>query len=134
MDEHVEPTETGVETGAPAEPRPKAPPIESRFLFVDVAAMRAKQLKRGALPRLGGAVGAGEEPVVADDALAADHAAFSATAEDDEDAQPRQAALAAARISRRPARKLERIAMDEVRQGLVEYSLPDADDSETDTE
>jgi len=36
---------------APA-PRPKAPPIESRFLFVDVAAMRAKQLRRGALPRL----------------------------------------------------------------------------------
>ena len=33
-------------------PRPKAPAIESRFLFVDVAAMRAKQLRRGALPRL----------------------------------------------------------------------------------
>ena len=29
----------------PAEP---APPIESRFLFVDVAALRAKQLRRGA--------------------------------------------------------------------------------------
>ena len=28
------------------------PPL-SRFLFVDVAAMRAKQLRRGALPRLG---------------------------------------------------------------------------------
>ena len=36
-----------------AAPRPKAQPIESRFLFVDVAAMRAKQLRRGALPRLG---------------------------------------------------------------------------------
>ena len=36
----------------PSAPRPKAPPIESRFLFVDVAAMRAKQLRRGALPRL----------------------------------------------------------------------------------
>ena len=34
------------------EPRPTAPPIESRFLFVDVAAMRAKQLRRGALVRL----------------------------------------------------------------------------------
>jgi DNA-directed RNA polymerase subunit K/omega len=33
--------------------RQKAPPIESRFLFVDVAAMRAKQLRRGAIPRLG---------------------------------------------------------------------------------
>jgi DNA-directed RNA polymerase subunit K/omega len=29
-----------------------APPIEGRFLFVDVAAQRAKQLRRGALPRL----------------------------------------------------------------------------------
>ena len=41
------------EPEAPPEPRPKAPPIESRFLFVDVAAMRAKQLRRGALARLG---------------------------------------------------------------------------------
>ena len=40
------------ESEAPAGPRPKAPPIESRFLFVDVAAMRAKQLRRGAVPRL----------------------------------------------------------------------------------
>ncbi len=29
-----------------------APPITSRFLFVDVAAQRAKQLRRGALPRI----------------------------------------------------------------------------------
>lgn len=29
-----------------------APPITSRFLFVDVAAQRAKQLRRGALPRV----------------------------------------------------------------------------------
>ncbi len=27
-------------------------PIESRFLFVDVAAQRAKQLRRGAVPRI----------------------------------------------------------------------------------
>ncbi len=33
-------------------PRPRAVPIESRFLFVDVAAMRAKQLRRGAIVRL----------------------------------------------------------------------------------
>ena len=33
----------------PSEP---AVPITSRFLFVDVAAQRAKQLRRGALPRL----------------------------------------------------------------------------------
>jgi DNA-directed RNA polymerase subunit K/omega len=45
----LSPLETGTETAAP---RPKAPPIESRFLFVDVAAMRAKQLRRGAIPRL----------------------------------------------------------------------------------
>ncbi len=35
-----------------AEPRPAAAPIRSRFLFVDVAALRAKQLRRGAVPRL----------------------------------------------------------------------------------
>ena len=33
-------------------PRPKAAPIDSRFLYVDIAAMRAKQLRRGARPRL----------------------------------------------------------------------------------
>jgi DNA-directed RNA polymerase subunit K/omega len=37
--------------GPPA-PREKAPLIENRFLFVDIAAMRAKQLRRGANPRL----------------------------------------------------------------------------------
>ena len=42
---------TTTDAEAPA-PRPKAAPIESRFLFVDVAAMRAKQLRRGALVRL----------------------------------------------------------------------------------
>jgi DNA-directed RNA polymerase subunit K/omega len=36
----------------PAIPAEPAPPITSRFLFVDVAALRAKQLRRGALPRL----------------------------------------------------------------------------------
>jgi len=41
------------ELETPPTPRPKATPIDSRFLFVDVAAMRAKQLRRGALPRLG---------------------------------------------------------------------------------
>jgi DNA-directed RNA polymerase omega subunit len=56
-----------------------APLINSRFLFVDVAAQRAKQLRRGALPRLD--LGAGTH-------------------------------------------KLERVAMEEVRTGLIEYSLP----------
>ena len=43
---------TGVEAVSLPPPMPVAPPIQSRFLFVDVAALRAKQLRRGALPRL----------------------------------------------------------------------------------
>ena len=42
---------TPAEPEAAAGERPEAPPIENRFLFVDVAAMRAKQLRRGALVR-----------------------------------------------------------------------------------
>lgn len=34
------------------QPRERMPPLESRFLYIDVAARRAKQLRRGALPRL----------------------------------------------------------------------------------
>ena len=48
-DDVLDPAE---ELESPPGPRPKAPPIESRFLYVDVAAMRAKQLRRGAVPRL----------------------------------------------------------------------------------
>ena len=58
----------------------RAPLITSRFLFVDVAAQRAKQLRRGALPRI-----------------------------------------------ERPAsgpHKLERVAMEEVKTGLIDYTLP----------
>ena len=68
-----------------AAPRPKAAPIESRFLFVDIAAMRAKQLRRGALPRL-------------DDELATE-------------------------ATRVQPRKAERVAMEEVRRGLVLYDV-----------
>jgi DNA-directed RNA polymerase subunit K/omega len=71
----------------PAEPV-KAPPIESRFLFVDVAALRAKQLRRGAMPRLEEL--RGPEAEVRSDV----------------------------------PRKAERVAMEEVRQGLVAYDLP----------
>jgi DNA-directed RNA polymerase omega subunit len=79
--------ETTDATDAPAVPRPKAPPIESRFLFVDVAAMRAKQLRRGALVRL--------------------------TDQDDKfDPQ------------RPHPHKAERVAMEEVRRGLVLYEVP----------
>lgn len=67
----------------------KAPPIESRFLFVDVAALRAKQLRRGARPRLAG-LAEGVEP------------------------------------SPDMPKKAERVAMEEVRQNLVLYELPDA--------
>ena len=57
-----------------------APLITSRFLFVDVAAQRAKQLRRGALPRV-------------------------------------------ERHSAGP-HKLERLAMEEVRQQVIQYTVP----------
>lgn len=63
----------------PSEP---APPITSRFLYVDVAALRAKQLRRGARPRLSDSEG-----------ILVPH-------------------------------KAERVAMEEVRQGLVYYDMP----------
>ena len=78
MDELNEMAEQPEEPLIPAEP---APPIESRFLFVDVAALRAKQLRRGARPRLDGEDG----PVPL---------------------------------------KAERVAMEEVRRGLVQYNVP----------
>ena len=53
----MEPTDDATEVQPETEveepvQRPQAPPIDSRFLFVDVAAMRAKQLRRGARLRL----------------------------------------------------------------------------------
>lgn len=83
--EQIASTATG-ETAA-SEPLPPAPPIESRFLFVDVAAMRAKQLRRGARVRL----------------------------EDQEAADAAPPAV-------RPV-KSERLAMEEVRRGLVYYEV-----------
>lgn len=74
------------EPEAPPAPRPKAPPIESRFLFVDVAAMRAKQLRRGALPRL----------------------------DEGDDVE----------VHRPHPHKAERVAMEEVKRGLVLYDVP----------
>ena len=68
------------EPEGPQIPSEPAPPIDSRFLFVDVAALRAKQLRRGARPRLG------EEPP-------------------------------------QVPYKAERIAMEEVRRGLVYYDV-----------
>jgi len=52
MDAKDDVLDPAAELATPPGPRPKATPIESRFLFVDVAAMRAKQLRRGATVRL----------------------------------------------------------------------------------
>ena len=68
---------------APQIPSEPAPPITSRFLFVDVAALRAKQLRRGARVRFR----EGDGPVI---------------------------------------HKAERVAMEEVRRGLVSYDVPAA--------
>jgi DNA-directed RNA polymerase subunit K/omega len=68
------------EVPIPSEP---APPITSRFLFVDVAALRAKQLRRGARVRFEG-----------DQSAPSPH-------------------------------KPERVAMEEVRRGLVYYAVPE---------
>ena len=75
-----EPIEPDPSPQIPSEP---APPITSRFLFVDVAALRAKQLRRGARVRFR----EGEGPVI---------------------------------------HKAERVAMEEVRRGLVSYLVPAA--------
>lgn len=81
MDEQqtVDPTPPEPEENRIIPSEPLAP-IESRFLFVDVAALRAKQLRRGARPRLG-----------------------------------EQAQL---------PHKAERVAMEEVKRGLVFYDVP----------
>lgn len=55
MDEVNDVNEAAENTEAPA-PEIVEPP-SSRFLFVDVAAMRAKQLRRGALARLNASEG-----------------------------------------------------------------------------
>ena len=66
--------------------KPVLSPLQSRFLFVDIAALRAKQLRRGAVPRL----------------------------EKSPDGEPRADA----------PHKPERVAMEEVRHGLISYHLP----------
>ena len=101
----LQPDEARVEVEEAVVERPKAPPIESRFLFVDVSALRAKQLRRGAKPRLDLA----EDEVVPVPA-------------------PQPAAVAvpgAAPVTDSVKLKAERVAMEEVREGLVEWALPD---------
>jgi DNA-directed RNA polymerase subunit K/omega len=69
------------QAGVPLLPTEPVPPIHSRFLFVDVAALRAKQLRRGARLR-----------ILADDGPL--------------------------------PKKAERLAMEEVKRGLVMYDVP----------
>jgi DNA-directed RNA polymerase subunit K/omega len=73
---------TDQQSEAPMIPAEPAPPIQSRFLFVDVAALRAKQLRRGARLRFDGV------------------------------------------IEQQMPKKAERLAMEEVRRGLVPYEVP----------
>jgi len=86
MDEVVE-AQVPEQPPAPEAPQPliptePVPPIESRFLFVDVAALRAKQLRRGARLRI-----LSEEGPL--------------------------------------PHKAERLAMEEVKRGLVMYDVPE---------
>ena len=77
-----------VPAAVPRIPEEPVDPPTSRFLFVDIAALRAKQLRRGALPRLD---------------------------------------LATMPLTRgESAHKPERVAMEEVRRGLVPYIAPEA--------
>lgn len=78
-----EPIETSEPVDAPAIPAEPVAPITSRFLFVDVAALRAKQLRRGARLRI-----------------------------HDEESHLHL------------PKKAERLAMEEVRRGLVQYDVP----------
>lgn len=43
---------TASEAVEPVQPTEPAPLVANRFLFVDIAALRAKQLRRGARPRI----------------------------------------------------------------------------------
>ncbi len=83
-------TDQNVVTDQPSDqgrPKPTLSPLQSRFQIVDKAALRAKQLRRGATPRL--QKGPEGEPAPGS------------------------------------PKKPERIAMEEVRNGLVEFDLPD---------
>ena len=68
-------------------------PTEARFLFVEVAAQRAKQLRRGALSRLRPVEAGGE------------------------------AEAAAVPETPVPAHKPERVAMEEVRKGFIQFDV-----------
>ena len=82
MDDAPEIIEAVEQNEGPAVPPEPLPPIQSRFLFVDVAALRAKQLRRGARVRF-----------------------------------DREGAFL---VPHKP----ERVAMEEVKRGLVYYNVP----------
>ena len=88
LDSAAEPIAAPQPVPMPRIPEERMPPITSRFLFVDVASRRAKQLRRGALPRL------------------------EALRPDPETGQRPEVRS-----------RMERIAMEEVEQGLVVYDL-----------
>lgn len=48
----AQPASNNTETTEVSETREPMPPVESRFLFVDIAALRAKQLRNGSRPRV----------------------------------------------------------------------------------
>jgi len=48
----AQPASNNTETTEVSETREPMPPVENRFLFVDIAALRAKQLRNGARPRV----------------------------------------------------------------------------------
>ena len=48
----AQPASNNTETTEVSKTREPMPPVESRFMFVDIAALRAKQLRNGARPRV----------------------------------------------------------------------------------
>ena len=48
----AQPASNNTEPTEVSETREPMPPVESRFLFVDIAALRAKQLRKGARPKV----------------------------------------------------------------------------------
>ena len=48
----AQPASNNTELTEVSETREPMPPVESRFMFVDIAALRAKQLRRGAKPKV----------------------------------------------------------------------------------
>ena len=98
LDGDTEPIAPTPAVAMPRIPEQRVPPITSRFLFVDVASRRAKQLRRGPLPRL------------------------EALRPDPETGQRPEVTS-----------RLERVAMEEVEQGLVVYELLEDKSSEKTT-